>query len=513
MADLFGFEIRRKKDLESNTVVSFTPPSSEDGVVNIIPGGMYGTYVDLEGTVRSEAELITRYREMSITPEIDAAIVSITNEAIVADSTDNIVSIVLDNTNLSDTIKPLVEKEFKNILELMDFENHAYDIFRRWYIDGRLYYHIMIDEKAPQEGIKELRYIDARKIRKIREIKRPKPIHNTQVFVTDVKAEYFIFNDRGFTNSSVMGNAALPSAGTSGLKISKDSILHVSSGLTDQNGLVVLSYLHKAIKIMNQMRMMEDATVIYRISRAPERRIFYVDVGNLPKMKAEQYINEMMTRHKNRLVYDAGTGEIRDDRRFMTMLEDYWLPRREGNRTTEITTLPGGQNLGVMDDVIYFQRKLFTSLNVPVSRLDPEAQYAMSVTTDITREELVFSKFIKRLRNKFSSIFTQALGKQLILKGIFTIEDWEAIKNRIRYEYSRDSYFEEIKEGEILKNRINIVSMIEPYVGKYVSNEWVRKNVLRQTDDDIGEITEQIMQEQSNPLYYPPAPPMPEPQQ
>ena len=487
MAELFGFELRKKK-LEPE-LPSFTPPNdSDDGAVVVSAGGAFGTYVDLDGTVRSEAELVTKYREMSLQPECDAAVDEIVNESITIDE-EHIVSINLEELKVTDNIKKIIRDEFQNCLNLLEFNKYAYEIYRRWYIDGRLYYHIVIDEKNPAAGIKEVRYVDPRKIRKVREVQKKKIQANNpgDAVVTKTVNEYFIFNDKGFN----FGNKAVGPT-TTGLKIAKDSILHVVSGLTDNQGTMVLSYLHKAIKPLNQLRTLEDALVIYRLARAPERRIWYIDVGNLPKMKAEQYVRDIMVKHKNRLIYDAQTGDIRDDRKFMTMLEDYWLPRREGGRGTEVTTLPGGQTLGQMDDVLYFQKKFLNSLNVPVSRLNSDALFSIGRATEITRDELKFSKFCTRLRGRFSSLFTDMLKKQLVLKGVTTLEDWKSIQDDIRFDFAKDNYFTELKDAEILEGRINQARNVQDMVGKYYSHEWVRKNVLHQSDDDIAKNNDQV---------------------
>ncbi len=424
-------------------------------------------------------------------PEIQRALEDIVNEAIVATAEEKIVECVTDDIDQPDTIKKRIREEFDEVLKLLDFSNIGYDVFQRWYVDGRLYYHAIIDESKVRDGIKELRYIDPRKIRKIKEISK-KTEKNVTTQVT--KAEYYLYNDKGFNTANSAVTGAID-GGTRGLKIAKDSIIHCTSGLLNETNSIVLSHLHKAIKPLNQLRMLEDAAVIYRISRAPERRIFYIDVGNLPKMKAEQYLRDMMTKHKNRLVYDASTGEVRDDRKFMTMLEDFWLPRREGGRGTEITTLPGGQNLGEMDDVIYFQRKLYQALNVPVSRLEPENGFSLGRTSEITRDEIKFSRFISRMRNRFSMLFDKVLEKQLILKGVITPEDWPVIQANIRYDFMEDNHFEEMKNTEILQNRLQVVRDIDEYVGKYYSQDWVRKNLLQQSEDDIKEIDDQIAQE------------------
>jgi hypothetical protein len=490
LAELFGFEFKRKNKEE---LPSFAPPKeSDDGATVITAGGAYGTYVDLDGTVRSEAELVTRYREMALQPECDAAIDEIINESIAIDEKE-LVEINLDEIKISDPVKKIIKEEFSNCLNILEFNKYAYEVFRRWYIDGRLYYHIVIDEKNPKDGIKEIRFIDPRKIRKVREVQK-KRIRGTDnpadTVVTKTINEYFIFNDKGFN----FGNKSVGPS-TTGLKIAKDSILYVVSGLTDNQGTMVLSYLHKAIKALNQLRTLEDALVIYRLARAPERRIWYIDVGNLPKMKAEQYVRDIMVKHKNRLIYDAQSGEIRDDRKFMTMLEDYWLPRREGGRGTEVTTLPGGQNLGQMDDVLYFQKKFLQTLNVPVSRLNSDALFSLGRATEITRDELKFNRFIVRLRARFAVLFTKMLEKQLILKGITTPEDWNEIAGQIKYDFAKDNYFAELKNSEIMQGRLELARTVQDFAGKYYSHKWIRENVLQQSDDDIEETDIEINEE------------------
>jgi hypothetical protein len=501
MAELFGFEIIRKKpEVE---LPSFAPKLEEDGALVVSEGGAYGQYVDLEGAVRNEAELVSKYREISMHPDIEMAVDDIVNEAIVMDPKKEIVSLNLDDLEQPDNIKKMIQEEFDNVIELLEFNQHAYEIFRKWYVDGRLYYHIIIDEKVPREGIKELRYVDPRKIRKIKTQKRVKANKNTNVIINKTAEEFYIYNDKGFAKAPTQGSTYNDPA-SQGIKIAVDSVVNASSGLVNVGGDMVIGYLQKAIKPLNQLKSMEDSLVIYRISRAPERRIFYIDVGNLPKMKAEQYLRDIMTRFKNRVVYDAQTGEIRDDRKHMTMLEDFWLPRREGGKGTEITTLPGGQNLGQIDDIIYFQRKLYKSLNVPITRLDPEQNYNFGRATEVSRDEVKFAKFITRLRGKFSELFNKILEKQLILKGVITSEDWQEFKTNFKYEYSEDNHFAELRNTEILRDRISMLRDIDDYTGKYYSHEWVRRNVLYQTEEDMKEIDEQIVEEQENPQYNPP---------
>lgn len=479
--ELFGFQITRSKQEQQDQDVerSFVAPQFDDGAVEIAPGGSYGTFVDLEGTAKSEAELVTRYREMALQPECDSAVEDIINEAIIMDEHASPIDIMLDDLKQPTTVKKRIKEEFEYILSLLDFGNRGYDIFRRWYVDGRMYHHIIINEKNPREGIKELRYIDPRKIRKVREPVKKRDARTGATVYADQK-EYYLYNAKGITSSN------------QGIKIAPDSISHITSGIVDSRNHMVLGYLHKAMKPLNQLRMLEDATVIYRLARAPERRIFYIDVGNLPKMKAEQYLRDMMTKHKNRLVYDANTGEVRDDRKFMTMMEDFWLPRREGGRGTEITTLPGGQNLGEMEDVDYFRRKLYKSLNVPVSRMEADNSFNLGRASEITRDEVKFSKFVKRLRNKFTLLFDGLLEIQLVLTGVITRAEWKEIRNQITYDFLNDNYFEELKQHEIFSERLRLANDIDPLVGKYYSMRWIRKNVLYLDDDEIAQMEKEI---------------------
>jgi len=497
--NLFGFELRRVADPveEQNKQPAFAPEVKDDGAVVVAAGGAYGTYIDLQGAARTEAELITKYREMSMHPEVETAVDDIINEAIIVQEKEKIVQINLDDTKLSTNIRKKITEEFENILSLLDFNKSAFDVFRRWYVDGRMYYHVIIDVTKPGDGIKELRYIDPRKLRKIREVKRKRD-SKSQVTQTQTVQEYFIYNEKGFQNKA--GEVGTATA-VQGLKITPDSIVHITSGVLDPMNSVVLSHLHKAIKPLNQLRALEDATVIYRISRAPERRIFYIDVGNLPKMKAEQYLRDMMTRHKNKVVYDASTGEVRDDRKFMTMLEDYWLPRRDGSRGTEITTLPAGQNLGKLEDVEYFQKKLYESLNVPTTRLQQDGTFIFGQGQEISRDEIKFSKFIDRLRMRFNHVFLESLKKQLILKNVITEDDWQLIETHVKFDYAQDNFFEQQKQSSVMTDRINLVTQMSPYIGKYYSHEWVRKHILLQSEEEIEEMDEQNVAEQENPLY------------
>ena len=485
MAQLFGFEIKRTQENTSD-IQSFVPKEVDDGALVVSAGGSFGTYLDLEGSAKTEAELVAKYREMSIQPECELAIDDIVNECIVKEDNDKVVELNLDDVPLQDNIKEKIKENWDYISRMLEINTRGYEIFRRWYIDGRLYYHIMIDNTNPRAGIQEMRYVDPRKIRKVRTVSR---IRKEGVYSNVTTDEFFMFNERGFkgSSSSNMDNQ--------GLKITKDSMIHITSGIVDKDNKLVLGYLHKAIKPLNQLRILEDATVIYRISRAPERRIFYIDVGNLPKMKAEQYVRDMMTKHKNRLVYDATTGDIRDDRKFMTMLEDYWLPRRGEGRGTEISTLPSGQNLGELADVHYFEKKLYRALNVPVSRMEAESGFNMGRSSEITRDELKFQKFIFRLRLRFSDLFMKSLEKQLVLTGVMTTDDWEVIKDKIHFDFRRDNYFAELKDAEILRERLTTLQQLDPYVGKYYSVEWVKKNVLRQTDEDIEQMQDEMSSE------------------
>ncbi len=483
MAELFGFKFERIRDTKGSE--KFTAPSLDDGTVDVAGGGFYGQILDVEGRERTENDLIRRYRDISQQPECDSAIEDIVNEGIVSDERDQSVEIVLDRLQQPKRIKDKIKEEFDNVMRLLDFNEKGHDIFRRWYVDGRLFYHKVIDKNNPRRGIVDLRYIEPRKIRKVREMQKGTKSGSSVDIVKKVE-EYYIYNDKGLVVQS----------GTSqGIKISADSITYCPSGLVDQNKGHVLSYLHKAIKPVNQLRMIEDALVIYRISRAPERRIFYIDVGNLPKIKAEQYLKDVMNRYRNKLVYDASTGEIRDDRNHMSMLEDFWLPRREGGRGTEITTLPGGSNLGEIDDITYFQRKLYRSLNVPISRMEAENSFSIGRSDNITRDELKFTKFVQRLRKKFTPLFTDMLKTQLVLKGVITLEDWDGMKEHIQYDFLQDGHFAELKRSEILENQLNSLQNIESYIGTFFSKKWVQRNVLNMTDYEIDDMQKEINQE------------------
>ena len=492
MAKLFGFSIEDSEPL-SPTAVSPVPPNNEDGSDHYMSSGFFGSYVDIEGIYKTEYDLIKRYRELALQPEADSAIEDIVNEAIVSDTNDVPVQINLDNLNASDGIKTKVRQEFKHIVDLLDFDKKAHEIYRNWYVDGRIYYHKIIDLKKPEEGIQELRYIDAIKMRYVRQQKNTKGDRGIKINTgntpdpMDYKfpeiEEFFIYNASGkYPTGNINATGA-----SQGMKIAKDAITYCTSGLVDRNKGSTLSYLHKAIKSINQLRMIEDSLVIYRLSRAPERRIFYIDVGNLPKVKAEQYLRDVMMRYRNKLVYDANTGEIRDDKKYMAMLEDFWLPRREGGRGTEISTLPGGQNLGEITDIEYFKKKLYRSLNVPPSRMDGEGGFNLGRSSEILRDELKFTKFVGRLRKRFSNMFNDMLKTQLILKNVITPEDWETMSEHIQYDFLYDNHFSELKESELLNERLGNVANAEPYIGKYYSQDYVRRKILRQTDEDILE--------------------------
>jgi len=492
---LFGFTLGKKDivQIQPTEQPSFSLPTEamDDGAVTITSNPYYGTYVDLEGAVRNELELISRYREMANHPELEMAIDDIVNEAITHDDSGRTVDIVLDKLKQPETVKKKIADEFENVLKMLNFGNLADDLFKRWYIDGRIYYHVVVDEKNPREGIQELRYIDPRKIRKVRELVKDRDPKTGANIIKSI-AEYYVYNDKGTTTQTYTANV------NAGLRITTDSIINVNSGLMDAKNTFVISYIHKAIKPLNQLRMVEDAVVIYRMSRAPERRVFYIDVGNLPKGKAEQYLRDVMIKYKNKVVYDASTGEVRDDRKHMSMLEDFWLPRREGGKGTEITTLPAGQNLGELEDVKYFRQKLLQSLNVPISRLEPQQGGMIGIgrTSEVTRDEVKFTKFIIRLRNKFSQIFDNALGIQLALKGICTKEEWEDFKEDIYYDYKKDNNFTELRDAELLRERLNLLAVVDPYLGRYYSSKWVRKNVLQMSEEESQRMDEEMAEEE-----------------
>jgi len=502
MPRLFGFSIE-EKDSQSSSIVSPVPQTNEDGVDNYISSGFYGQYVDIEGVYRTEFDLIKRYREMALHPECDGAIEDVVNEAIVSDLYDSPVEIELSNLNASDKLKSIIRQEFRRIKEILDFDKKSHEIFRNWYVDGRLYYLKVIDLKKPQDGIQDLRYIDPMKIKFVRQEKKKdnNVIARTNALRGDADnlkgispeiEEYFLYSPTpNYPSNSFSSGGSQKNS----IKISKDSITYCTSGLIDRNKGSVLSYLHKAIKSLNQLRMIEDSLVIYRLSRAPERRIFYIDVGNLPKIKAEQYLREVMNRYRNKLSYNAQTGEVRDDKKFMSMMEDFWLPRREGGRGTEITTLPGGQNLGELSDIEYFQKKLYRSLGVPESRIAADGGFNLGRSSEILRDELKFAKFVGRLRKRFTSMFNDMLKTQLILKNIVSPEDWDKISDHIQYDFIYDNQFAELKESELMNERLGILATIEPYIGKYYSVDYVRRKILRQTDAEIVEIDQQIDKE------------------
>ena len=480
MAELFGFSFKKKEG--KSRAPSPIQPSSDDGATSYIAGGYYGQYLDLDGNFKTEYDMVKKYREMAMHPEVDEAIEDIIHEAIVADQNDSPVQVNLDNLEVSDSVKTMIRDEFDYIKNLFGFDSKAHEMFRRWYIDGRMYYHKVIDLDNPADGIKELRYVDPHKIKKVRQITKPKTADEFMKYDFGKGEEYFLYNPKGLNNTSA----------NSGIRIAKDAITYCTSGLMDTNRNIVLSYLHKGIKVLNQLRMIEDSLVIYRISRAPERRIFYIDVGNLPKQKAETYLREVMGRYRNKLVYDANTGEIRDDRKYMSMMEDFWLPRREGGRGTEITTLPGGQNLGELTDVQYFQTKLYKALNVPAGRLDSQQQFNIGRSAEITRDELKFTKFVGKLRKKFSDIFNDTLKTQLILKSVITPEDWDDMKEHIQYDYLYDNHFTELKNLEMMTEKLNVIAAMDPYVGKYFSTDYIRSEILGQTETQMEELDIQM---------------------
>ena len=504
MAKLFGFSID-DEEKKSKGVVSPVPPNNEDGADYYLSSGFYGQYVDIEGVFRTEFDIIRKYRNMALHPECDTAVEHVVNEAIVADLNDSPVEIDLDNLNASASLKNVIRDEFKYIKDLIGFDKKAHEIFRNWYVDGRLYYHKVIDLQKPELGLEEIRYIDPLKIKLMRirpkdQDKRyeVKPSGSVGESVTeDTKViEFYTYYPQGTAQKygSIAGK---------GVKIAKDAITYCSSGLVDRNKHIGLSYLHKSIKALNQLRMIEDSLVIYRLSRAPERRIFYIDVGNLPKVKAEQYLRDVMSRYRNKLVYDANTGEIKDDKKFMSMLEDFWLPRREGGRGTEITTLPGGQNLGELTDVEYFQKKLYRSLNVPESRIGADGGFNLGRSSEILRDELMFSKFVGRLRKRFSGVFLDLLKTQLILKNIVTPQDWNKMAEHIQFDYLYDNHFAELKETELMNERLNLMTQIEPYIGTYYSRDYVKRKILRQTEEEMIEMEKEMEEENATGVGVP----------
>ena len=498
MAKLFGFSIENDDEKKKKGIISPVAPNNEDGADYFLSSGFYGQYVDIEGVFKTEFDIVKRYRDMSLHPECDTAIEHVVNEAIVSDMNDSPVEIDLDNLNIGQPLKKVIRNEFKYVKDLLEFDKKSHEIFRNWYVDGRIFYHKVIDVQKPDEGIQELRYIDALKIKLMRVkptdkekgvVAIPTQDQGTETVNKDTKVtEFYTYYPQGIAQKygSVAGK---------GVRIAKDAITHVHSGLVDRNKKITLSYLHKAIKGLNQLRMIEDSLVIYRLSRAPERRIFYIDVGNLPKVKAEQYLRDVMSRYRNKLVYDANTGEIKDDKKFMSMLEDFWLPRREGGRGTEISTLPGGQNLGELTDIEYFQKKLYRSLNVPESRIGADSGFNLGRSSEILRDELMFSKFVGRLRKRFSRLFLDLLKTQLILKNIVTPEDWEKMSEHIQFDYLYDNHFAELKETELMNERLNLMVAIEPYIGTYYSRDYVKRKILRQTDEEIEEMAEEMLEE------------------
>mgnify|MGYP001221773070 CR=1 FL=1 len=525
MAQLFGFSIDDSYKKPSPSVVSPVPKNNEDGADYYLASGFYGQYLDVEGVFKTEYDLIRRYREMALHPEVDSAIEDIIIEAIVADQNDSPVQIDLENLNVGPNIKDLIRSEFQYIKEMLDFDKKAHEIFRNWYVDGRIYYHKVIDLEKPEEGIKELRYIDALKIKYVREQKKKgganaiqyvqgnKPGGNDNPLDADFEglSEYFIYTPHSYQKNQY-GSVAVTGQQKDAVKFAKDAVAYCTSGLVDRNKQTVLSYLQKAIKSLNQLRMIEDSLVIYRMSRAPERRIFYIDVGNLPKAKAEQYLREVMARYRNKLTYDANTGEIRDDKKYMSMMEDFWLPRREGGRGTEISTLPGGQNLGELTDVEYFQKKLYRSLNVPESRMADNSGFSLGRSSEILRDELKFTKFVGRMRKRFSNLFHDILKTQLILKNVVTPEEWETMSDHIQYDFLYDNHFAELKEAELMNERMALLATVEPYVGKYYSQDYVRRKIIRQTDEEIIEQDERIAQEIKDGVIVDPAEMMMDPE-
>ena len=478
---LFGFEIKKAVDDDPKKKPSIVPARDDDGAGYVTASGMhYGQYLNIDGDdSKDNYQLIMQYRGVAMHPEVDMAIEEIVNEAVTLSEADMIVNVNMDNVDISDSIKKQVKEEFDNIYGMLDFSDYGHDIFRRWYVDGRIFHHLVVDEGNLKLGIKEIRPIDASKIRKVKQVKT-KTDQETGAKLIEKVDEYFIYQEKPGAQQ------------TGGVKLTEDAVSYVTSGLLNEDRKKIVSYLHKALKPINQLRMMEDSLVIYRLARAPERRIFYIDVGNLPKGKSEQYMKDIMARYRNKLVYDAKTGEIRDDRKHMSLLEDFWLPRREGGRGTEISTLPGGENLGQIDDIVYFQKKMYRALNVPINRLEQEAQFSLGRSSEITRDELKFQKFIDRLRRRFSQLFINILKKQLLLKGIITEEDWDNWKSDIIIEYAKDNHFTELKDAEILREKLQSLDQVTNYVGEYFSKEWVMKNILRFSDEDIEKMGEQM---------------------
>ena len=490
--NLFGFEITRKSP-EVQLQPQITSPTSDDGAITVTAGGYFGTYLDLEASFKNENDLISRYREMAMQPELETAIEDIVNESVIHDVSGKSVSIILDDIEQPDNIKEMIREEFDKVLRLLDFSNNGQNIFRDWYIDGRVFYQVLLDEKQPKLGIQELVYIDPRKIKKVRNVLKKKDERTGVQVVTGVQ-EFYIYNDK----LTAQGQTLVASNADASVKIAADAIININSGLLDPKRQMVLSYLHKAIKPLNQLRMIEDAIVIYRISRAPERRVFYIDVGNMPKIKSEQYLRDIMTKFRNKVVYDSSTGEVKDDRKFMSMMEDFWIPRRGEGKSTEITTLPAGQNLGELSDVKYFEQKLYKSLNVPISRLEPQTGFSLGRSSEITRDELKFTKFIDRIRAKFSTLFDELMERQLALKGICSVDEWKELKERIHYDFLKDNNFSELKEAELMSARLGLMQQIDPYVGVYFSKAWVRKHVLQFDEEGIERMSEEMEEEQAD---------------
>lgn len=498
--NLFGYSFGKTPDVtkvepDNQQTLVIPQHQIDDGAVTITQGSYYGTYVDLEGSVRNELELITRYREMSLHPECSEAIEEIVTEAVTQDVDGKIVDINLSQLNVSEKIKKSIEEAFIKIKSMLSFQDTGEDLFKRWYIDGRLYFQVVVNTDRPKEGIQELRFIDPRKIRKVREIMKDRDA-KSGVEVIKATTEYYVYNDRGLTAQAYTASV------NQGTRISPDSIIFIPSGLLDAKSTMVIGWLHKAIKPLNQLRMIEDAVVIYRLSRAPERRIFYIDVGNLPKIKAEQYVKDIMTKYRNKLVYDANTGELRDERKHLSMLEDFWLPRREGSKGTEITTLPGGENLGKMEDVEYFQKKLYKSLNVPIGRLDSQSQgggiIGLGRVSEITRDEVKFFKFINRMRSKFGRLFDEALRQELVLKGVCSIKEWEEFREHISYTFKNDNNFAEMRDAELVRERVTLLTQVQPYIGLYYSNSWIKRNVLRLSEDEVDQMNKEIEEEKAS---------------
>lgn len=502
---IFGFQFNKSSSVpDAEKIPSIAPTTKDDGAIVISsPGPMAaGLFLDLEGSVKNESELVTKYRDMSIHPEIDNAVDEIVNEALVSEDGEKPVDIVLDEVEISESFKKVIRDEFDEVLRLLEFHTMSYEVFRKWYVDGRLYYVVVVDPNNASEGIAELRYLDPRKIRKIRQVKQSKD-KKSSALLTKTEAEFYVYSDKALLSGPMTQQLQNFSLSSNGVKITKDAIVHITSGLTNSQNTLVLSYLHKAIKPLNQLRSMEDSLVIYRISRAPERRVFYIDVGHLPHAKSEQYVKDIINKHKSKVIYNAETGQIQSQTKFMTMLEDFYIPMREGNRGARIDTLPGGKSLGETSDVEYFLNKLYNSLNVPISRLNPEYLYNIGRSNQITRDEIKFSKFINRLRLRFSALFLQVLQKNLILKGKLSVEEWREIEHLIKFKYARDNYYAELKDSEIQSNRVDLLNQVAPYIGRFYSNAEVRKDILKQTEDDVERIDAEIVEEMNNPQYNP----------